>query len=174
MNDKMSDMTLNVITTQTSIPAHQMVLVVNSVFFRSKFDFDRNAKVSTVQFDVEDFNESCIRAMLEFMYTKNIARHMPTNLDDKLELIVMSDFYQIPRMHEVVAPLILKHISPGNVIKILATGYEFRSMSDVLAKRAGKWLRTNLAELSSKKKSSSSLAVDRLADLLKYALEETG
>ena len=122
---------------------------------------------------MNDFNESCIRAMLEFMYTLNIIHHMPANLNDKLQLIPICEFYQISGMHEIVAPLILQHVSPDYVIKILATGYKFRTMSDALAKGAGQYLKTNWTELATRKEFSGSLAVDGLADLLKYALEET-
>ncbi|KAJ3052843.1 Kelch-like protein 8 [Rhizophlyctis rosea] len=176
-DNKLSDIALNVKTTEKSItiPAHRMVLAASSDFFRSKFDFDESAgSTSTAapnQCDINDYSEPCIRAMLEFMYTRRIDQHMPENLDDKLQLIAACDFYQVSGMHQFVAPHILQNIAPDNAIQILATGYQFRAISDALAKGAAKYVKSNWTELGSIDAFSDSLTVDGVGDLLKYALK---
>ncbi|KAJ3052864.1 hypothetical protein HK097_005525 [Rhizophlyctis rosea] len=164
-----------------AIPAHRTILAAGSDFFRSKFDFDEGSAVTTptmattgvssTRCDIKDFTEPCIRAVLEFIYTRRIDQHMPQLLDDKLQLIVASDFYQVSGMHEYVAPHVLQHIAFDNAIKILATGYRHRVMSDALAKGAGKYLKSKWMELALEKAFTGSLAVDGVGDLLKYAFE---
>ncbi|KAJ3051034.1 hypothetical protein HK097_007996 [Rhizophlyctis rosea] len=56
-----------------SIPAQKLVLAANSEFFRSKFDFEETAAVAPPsQCIVEDFSETAVRLMLEFMYMRKI------------------------------------------------------------------------------------------------------
>ncbi|KAJ3048223.1 hypothetical protein HK097_010757 [Rhizophlyctis rosea] len=170
-NSKLSDVTLNITAGETPVPisAHRMVLAASSDFFRSKFDLEEHAGGS--KYDITDFTEPCIRAMLEFMYTQRIDQHMPEALDDKLQLIAASEYYQVSGMQQFVTPYILDHIAPDTVIRILGFGYKFRATSDALAKGAGKYLRDTWSELATKEKFSNSVAVDGIGDLLKYALQ---
>ncbi|KAJ3039212.1 Kelch-like protein 10 [Rhizophlyctis rosea] len=178
ISNKYSDVTLEIKGQMSSltIPAHKTILAASSVFFRSKFDFDETSGVTghTSHCIIEGFSVPCIRAMLEFMYTRQIARYMPANLDWKLQLIPACEYFQVTGMHEYIAPYIFQHMGPENVVKILGMGYGYRMWSDVLAKGAASCLRSHWPELLSKEGFGDSLNVEGFGDwsvLAKYALQ---
>ncbi|KAJ3047189.1 hypothetical protein HK097_000154 [Rhizophlyctis rosea] len=173
-SDQMSDLVLHVKSGETtvSIPAHRLVLAASSEFFRSKFDFEKAAgSALPCQCTIEDFNEACIRAMLEFMYGRKFDK-MPASLDDRLQLIDIAEFYQISGMHELVACCILPDISADSALKILATGHRCRAMSDALAVGAARYLKANFTDLMLQESFRNSLWTDDgLGTLIKYAFE---
>ncbi|KAJ3050448.1 hypothetical protein HK097_008607 [Rhizophlyctis rosea] len=176
-SDRYSDVNLelNLQPFSTTIPAHRNDLAASSEFFRSKFDFDQRSGALTTtpisKCTIEGFTEAGIRAMLEFMYTQQIASHMPTPLPGKLQLIPICEFFQVTCTHEHIAPHVLQHITPDTAIKISEVGYSYRTMSNSLAKGAGKYLKSNWMELLSQPAFIDSLTVDGLGDLLKYLLK---
>ncbi|KAJ3054559.1 hypothetical protein HK097_001443 [Rhizophlyctis rosea] len=174
---KLSDVTLDIEADGAptiSIPAHRLVLAASSDFFRSKFDFEISANSTATQTPshctIKDFEESCIRAMLEFMYTRKID-YLSVALEDRLQLIALCDFYQVSGLHQFVAKHILQRMMPETAMDILDCGYKHRAMSDELAKGAGRYLKANWMDFMEKETFRNTLQLDGAGDLIKYAFE---
>ncbi|KAJ3102555.1 hypothetical protein HDU97_000424 [Phlyctochytrium planicorne] len=60
--------------------------------------------------DVHDIPVGCFKAMLEYLYTSKVQRFYPKTREEKYDILMIADLYQLPGLHAIIGKDLAKEI----------------------------------------------------------------
>lgn len=126
LSDLLSDIHLHVLPNETDnsnptvVPAHRQILASRSDYFLTMFTSDfreGNTNTHTTVVNVIGYSLSTIHSMLEYIYEGKLSQYHPKTLDHQLDLLRISDQYQIPGLQTEITALIIQELSDSTTDK---------------------------------------------------------
>lgn len=141
------------------IPAHRMILAMNSGVMKTKLDMD---EVKDTKVNIKDIDGQTMTEVLRFLYTKKI-----NNIKELApKLLYSAEKYELDNLRKYVVDAMVENLCIENCLEyfILSEQYEFK----YLQKSSAMFIKTNYKEICDKINDWNKLEVKHWTILMDY------